>query len=75
MMCIQQHKRLRVCSGQKAIAFNSTGLYENENIVISSPNNLQAIVISFSKIGIVKNDEAYQPAFQNIISTFEFITK
>lgn len=62
-------------AGQDAIAFHSTGLYESENVVIPSPKGSDLIVISFAKLGVPENDKAYQPAFEKIISTFEFTAK
>ncbi|HEY9636176.1 MAG TPA: hypothetical protein V6D14_22410 [Coleofasciculaceae cyanobacterium] len=62
-------------AGQEAIAFDSTGLYEYENVVIPSPNGSTAIVISLAKIGVPENDKAYQPAFEQILSTFQFTAR
>jgi hypothetical protein len=54
-------------AGQEAIAFTSDGLYRSENIVFSSPNSEDIIVISYAQGG-----EGYEQAFQEIVSTFEF---
>jgi len=54
-------------AGQEAIAFTSDGLYRSENIVFSSPNSEDIVVISYAQGG-----EGYEQAFQKIISTFEF---
>lgn len=55
-------------AGQEAIAFESDGLYRSENIVFSSPNGEDILVISYAEGG-----EGYEQAFQEIVSTFEFI--
>jgi hypothetical protein len=57
-----------IVAGQEAIAFDSEGLYRNKNIVFSSPNGEDIVVISYAEGG-----EGYEQAFQEIISTFEFI--
>lgn len=54
-------------AGQEAIAFDSDGLYRSKNIVFSSPNGEDIVVISYAEGG-----EGYEQAFQEIISTFEF---
>jgi hypothetical protein len=56
-------------AGQRAIAFQSTGLYEFDNIVLPTPDGQNIILISLAKGG-----EGYQVAFQQIISTFQFTT-
>jgi hypothetical protein len=55
-------------TGQGAIAFDSEGLYCNKNVVFSSLNSEDIVVISYAE-----DSEGYEQAFQEIISTFEFI--
>lgn len=59
-------------ANQTAISFSSTGLYEHETVVVPKPKSSEVVVISFAKLGIPQNDRAYQPAFQQILSTFKF---
>ena len=60
-------------AGQKALAFQSTGLYESENVVVPIPNRAAVIVISLDKDGLPDTDKTYRSAFQQIISTLQFI--
>jgi hypothetical protein len=55
-------------AGQEAIAFESDGLYRNQEVVFPSANGVDIIVISYAK-----GSEGYEQAFQEVISTFEFI--
>ncbi|NJL40327.1 MAG: hypothetical protein HC899_28955 [Leptolyngbyaceae cyanobacterium SM1_4_3] len=55
-------------AGQEAIAFESDGLYRNQEVVFPSPNSEDIVVISYAE-----GSEGYEQAFQEIISTFEFV--
>lgn len=57
-------------AGQDAIAFSSSGLYDNENIVLSTPDSAGIIVINLAKGG-----EEYPQVFEQIKSTFRFTAK
>ncbi len=57
--------------GQRAIAFQSTGLYEYENIVLSLPDRSYIIVLRLETMGMPKSDTVYRTAFERIISSFE----
>jgi hypothetical protein len=57
---------------QEALSFTSSGLYENENVVVLSPEESAIIVISLATIGSPDNDETYRSVFQQILSTFQF---
>jgi hypothetical protein len=54
-------------AGQDAIAFESDGLYRNQEVVFPSSNGEDIIVISYAE-----GSEGYEQAFQEIVSTFEF---
>lgn len=62
-------------AGQNAIAFQSSGLYENENIVFSSPKNSNIIVITFAKTNYGNNDAIYKKAFEQVVNSFAFVGK
>lgn len=54
-------------AGERAIAFQSTGLYEFENIAVPTPDGKHIILIS-----LAEGHESYPEAFQQIVSTFQF---
>ncbi len=60
-------------AGQKAIAFQSSGLYENEHFAFSSPNGSNIITVTFSKINYGDHDAIYQKAFKQVVNSFTFI--
>ncbi|MBF2004015.1 MAG: hypothetical protein IGS49_00680 [Chlorogloeopsis fritschii C42_A2020_084] len=60
-------------AGQNAIAFQSSGLYENEHVVFTSPNGSNIIVITFGKTGYGNNDAIYQKAFDQVVNSFTFL--
>lgn len=60
-------------AGQNGIKFKSSGLYDNEHIVFSSPKNSRIIVVSLSKFGSGSDDIAYQRAYQLIVDSFRLI--
>jgi hypothetical protein len=62
-------------AGQDAIVFQSTGLYDYENVVLATPNRSEVIVIRLDKVGQLESDAVYRPAFQQIISSLQFSTQ
>ncbi|WP_315790270.1 hypothetical protein [Fischerella sp. JS2] len=62
-------------AGKNAIAFQSSGLYENENIVFPSPRSTDIIVIQFAKINYGNNDAIYKKVFEQVVNTFTFVGK
>lgn len=60
-------------AGQSAIAFQSSGLYENENVVFTSPDKSQIITVTFSKINYGDHDAIYQKAFEQVKGSFAFV--
>jgi hypothetical protein len=61
-------------AGQPGIKFQSSGLYEHENVVFVSPKDARIIVISLSKNG-GNNDAIYRRAYQQVINSFAFFNK
>ncbi|MBW4654256.1 MAG: hypothetical protein KME20_14655 [Kaiparowitsia implicata GSE-PSE-MK54-09C] len=57
-------------AGQDAIRFDSTGLYEYDNIAVPSPDGKSVVIINLARL--MEDNEAYKPAFETILSTFEF---
>jgi hypothetical protein len=66
----QNYKQQQVAN-QDAIAFQSTGLYEFDNIVLPSGNGQDMIVISLAKGS--GNEAAYQQAFERIQGTLQLL--
>lgn len=62
-------------AGQDAIAFQSTGLYDYENVVLTMPSSPDVIVIRLDKDGLPEREDIYRPAFQKIISSLQFSTQ
>ncbi|PMB18539.1 hypothetical protein CEN40_14730 [Fischerella thermalis CCMEE 5205] len=62
-------------AGKNAIAFQSSGLYENENIIFSIPRSSHMIVITFAKTNYGNNDAIYKKAFDQVVNTFTFVGK
>ena len=58
-------------SGQEALGFASTGLYEHKNVVFASQSGNEVILISLATVGVPGVDEPNQRAFRQVISTFE----
>lgn len=54
-------------AGERAIAFQSTGLYEFEHVVLPTPDGKHIVLIS-----LAHGSEGYPAAFQHIVSTFQF---
>jgi hypothetical protein len=60
-------------AGQRAIAFQSTGLYEYENVVLATPASSEVIVIRLDKDGLPEREGIYRPVFQQILSSLRFM--
>lgn len=58
-------------AGRTGIKFQSSGLYENENVVFVSPKDSRIIVVSLSKNG-TNNDAIYRRAYQQVVNSFAF---
>jgi hypothetical protein len=54
-------------AGERAIAFQSTGLYEFEQVALPTPDGQYIVLIS-----LAWGSEGYPAAFQQIVSTFQF---
>jgi hypothetical protein len=59
-------------AGQNAIAFQSTGLYDYENVALTLPTSSDVMVIQLDKDGLPERDAIYRPVFQQIISSLQF---
>ncbi|KAM3106981.1 hypothetical protein [Phormidesmis sp. 146-33] len=59
-------------AGQTAIAFQSTGLYDYENVVLAMPTSSDVMVIRLSKDGLPERNATYRPVFQQVISSLQF---
>ncbi|WP_199320392.1 hypothetical protein [Leptolyngbya sp. FACHB-261] len=62
-------------AGQPAISFQSTGLYEDEQVVFSNLAGSNIIVIALAKTNYGDNDAIYQGAFQKIVDSFSFVSE
>jgi hypothetical protein len=58
---------------QTGIKFQSSGLYEHENVVFISPKDARIIVVSLSKTGYGNNDALYRRAYQQVVNSFAFL--
>jgi hypothetical protein len=61
-------------AGQTGIKFQSSGLYEHENVVFISLKDSRIIVVSLSKNG-GNNDAIYRRAYQQVVNSFAFVNK
>jgi hypothetical protein len=59
-------------AGQTAIAFQSTGLYDYENVVLAMPTSSDVMVIRLAKDGLPERNATYRPVFQQVISSLQF---
>jgi hypothetical protein len=59
-------------AGQSAIAFHSTGLYDSENVVLTTLNRSDVIVIRLDKSSLPERDAIYRHAFQQMLSSLQF---
>jgi hypothetical protein len=62
-------------AGQTGIKFQSSGLYEHENVVFISPKDSRIIVVSLSKTGYGNNDAIYRRAYQQVVNSFIFFNR
>ncbi|BBD59047.1 hypothetical protein NIES2109_18260 [Nostoc sp. HK-01] len=60
-------------AGQTGVKFQSSGLYENENVAFISPKDSRIIVVSLSKTGYGNNDAIYRQAYQQVVNSFTFL--
>jgi hypothetical protein len=60
-------------AGQRAISFQSTGLYDYENLVLTTPVSSEVIVIRLGKDGLPEHEGIYRPVFQQVLSSLRFI--
>ncbi|MBE9208607.1 hypothetical protein IQ244_19110 [Nostoc sp. LEGE 06077] len=60
-------------AGQMGIKFQSSGLYEKENVAFISPKDSRIIVVSLSKTGYGINDAIYRRAYQQVVNSFTFL--
>lgn len=60
--------RALTVAGQDAIAYTSTGLYESDNVVLSSPDG-QVIRLS---VGYIDASDPMRQVFQEVVSSFTF---
>ncbi|OCQ88860.1 hypothetical protein BCD64_03710 [Nostoc sp. MBR 210] len=60
-------------AGQTGVKFQSSGLYENENVAFISPKDSRIIVVSLSKTGNSNNDALYRQAYQQVVNSFTFL--
>lgn len=59
-------------AGQAAIAFQSSGLYEQENVALVSPDGTSVVLITLNKTNYSNNDVPYQAVYQQIVSSLAF---
>jgi len=62
-------------AGQTGVKFQSSGLYEHENVAFISPKDSRIIVVSLSKTGYGNNDAIYRRAYQQVVNSFAFLNK
>lgn len=55
--------------GQEAIAYTSTGLYEQDNVLVQTPNGQQVIRFSVSYLDAA---DPMRQVFQSVVSSFRF---
>ncbi|MDL5056234.1 hypothetical protein [Geitlerinema calcuttense] len=60
-------------AGQSAIAFQSSGLYENDHLVFANPDRSEIVTVTFSKIDYGNHDATYQKAFEQVKRSFTFV--
>ncbi|MBU7586134.1 MAG: hypothetical protein KAF91_25250 [Nostoc sp. TH1S01] len=60
-------------AGQTGVKFQSSGLYENENVAFINPKDSRIIVVSLSKTGYGNNDAIYRRAYQQVVNSFTFL--
>jgi hypothetical protein len=58
---------------QAAIVFQSTGLYENQNIAFTSPDGYLVFVITLSQINSGDEDTPYKQVFEEVKNSFIFL--
>jgi hypothetical protein len=68
-----QHFTSLTIAGQRAISFQSTGLYDYENLVLATPVSSEVIVIRLGKDGLPEHEGVYRPVFQQVLSSLRFI--
>lgn len=61
-------------AGGTGIKFQSSGLYESENVIFVNPRDSRLIVISLSKNG-TNNDAIYRRAYQQVVNSFAFVNR
>ncbi|WP_192881583.1 hypothetical protein [Nostoc sp. CENA543] len=60
-------------AGQTGIKFQSSGLYEDENVAFVNPRDGRIIVIKLSKTNYGNNDAIYRQAYQQVINSFTLL--
>ena len=55
--------------GQNALAYSSTGLYEFDNVLLSSPDGRRVIHLN---VGYMDTSDLSRQAFQRVVSSFKF---
>ncbi|HIK03386.1 MAG TPA: hypothetical protein IGS40_01515 [Trichormus sp. M33_DOE_039] len=60
-------------AGQTGIKFQSSGLYENENVAFVNPRDGRIIVIKLSKTNYGNNDALYRRAYHQVINSFTLL--
>ncbi|MBD2449606.1 hypothetical protein H6G76_21030 [Nostoc sp. FACHB-152] len=61
-------------AGQTGLKFQSSGLYEHENVAFISPKDSRIIVVSLAKNGS-NNDAIYRKVYQQVVNSFAFLNK
>lgn len=67
---LSQTDRPLTVAGQDAITYASTGLYEQDNVLLFTPNGQQVIRLS---VGYIDAADPMRQVFQEIVSNFTFI--
>ncbi len=56
-------------AGQRAIAYTSTGLYESDNVLFSSPDGRQVFRV---QVGYLNKSDRIRQTFQEVVNSFTF---
>ncbi|GAB4437189.1 MAG: hypothetical protein OHK0035_25030 [Cyanobacteria bacterium J069] len=62
----------KTVAGQPAIAFQSGGLYDMEQVLVPTPDGRHWVLISLGQVG-TESDESYRQAYELAIATLTFL--
>lgn len=59
-------------ASQPAIAFQSSGLYDQEHVALADPDGTAIVLVTLNKTGYRENDVPYQAVYQQIVASLAF---